>query len=76
MALLSYIQKQVDNAYLPLKEGMTVFPLPLTCILAVPHVGRRSSLNIPASECNETLKSSNSSAEKEKTENVRTSRAS
>lgn len=47
MAPLSYIQKQVDSAYLPLKEGMKVFSLPLTCILPAPHAGTRPSLNLP-----------------------------
>lgn len=65
MALLLYVQKQVDSTYLPLKERIKVFPLPLTFILPAPHVG---------SQYNKILRHNNSSAEKEKTENVNNSR--
>lgn len=69
-----HTMRQVDSAYLWLKKGMKCISLPLTCILSAPHDGTRPSLNSLGSQCNETLRSSNSSAEKEKTENVKTTR--
>jgi len=54
MAPLSYIQKQVDCADLPVKEGIMFFLLPLSFIPAAPHSGTNPSLNLPPRQCNKT----------------------